>query len=322
MPTLELLPDEEEAQSPFLVNKQQKPVTNDFYALSKEEQGALLDHVAAEFAADPRAMERLASAFLKETRTDDFRTATIQPEPGFVIKTHILRSKKSKPKTRVYVNVCHAADIPPPPVMPESQIQKAMNAEPDATYRVPLSLTPPRYEQDESGNTIMIADACINTQAYLRTERDLDYRLYIIELSIEWVEEKEDLELSREFSMPSIRSKGTIPPRTLRLPKPALISAIKQKKTNKGWECKPEITHKGDRLAVVLPNMPSTSPSSWTLDIEPTQLILAVNSAPTKIALPTTVDIQHPQTTAKFYKESRHLVVNLIVSSRSRKQYL
>lgn len=121
-----------------------------------------------------------------------------------------------------------------------------------------LSTSPGRLFIASDGNTIMIADACINTQAYLRTERDLDYRLYIIELSIEWVEEKEELELSREFSMPSIRSKGTIPPRTLRLPKPALISAIKQKKTNKGWQCKPEITHKGNSVTVVVPNMPST----------------------------------------------------------------
>ena len=40
-------------------------------------------------------------------------------------------------------------------------------------------------------------DACIHTQPYMRAECDLDFRLYIIELAIEFVEEMESVDLSR-----------------------------------------------------------------------------------------------------------------------------
>lgn len=52
-------------------------------------------------------------------------------------------------------------------------------------------------------------DACINTQPYLRTEKDLDYRLYILELSMEYVEDAESITLSRgiprDFLYSSVR---------------------------------------------------------------------------------------------------------------------
>lgn len=40
-------------------------------------------------------------------------------------------------------------------------------------------------------------DACIHTEPYRRAEKDFDYKLYIMELAMEWVEEKCRVELSR-----------------------------------------------------------------------------------------------------------------------------
>ncbi|KAI9495425.1 PIH1 family, partial [Zychaea mexicana] len=157
-------------------------------------------------------------------------TVSVQPQPGFVCKTKVERSKKHKPGTKVYINICHADAIPAPPVANENEIQKALDAEQDATYRVPLSMGQPRFDTD---STSLIMDACIHTQPYMRAERDLDFKLYILELAIEFVEEMESVELSREFTMPNLQSKGTIPQRMLRLPKPALISAVKKQKPAK-----------------------------------------------------------------------------------------
>lgn len=42
-----------------------------------------------------------------------------------------------------------------------------------------------------------MVDACVHTDAYKRTEKDFDYKLYIMELAMEWVEEKCQIELSR-----------------------------------------------------------------------------------------------------------------------------
>lgn len=43
----------------------------------------------------------------------------------------------------------------------------------------------------------LVVDACIHTEPYRRTEQDFDYKLYIMELAMEWVEEKCHVELSR-----------------------------------------------------------------------------------------------------------------------------
>ncbi|KAI8144492.1 pre-RNA processing PIH1/Nop17-domain-containing protein [Fennellomyces sp. T-0311] len=187
MPLLEPV----EPKNPFLFTDNSP---QDFESLSKEEKNVLLDHVAAEFANDPKAMDRLAQKFLQEVTPNDFTTVSVQPQPGFVCKTKITKSDSSKLKVGnvVYINICHADAIPVPPVANEDQIQKALNAEPDATYRVPLSMGQPRFDGDA-----LIMDACIHTQPYMRAERDLDYRLYILELAIEFVEESQHVELSR-----------------------------------------------------------------------------------------------------------------------------
>lgn len=43
----------------------------------------------------------------------------------------------------------------------------------------------------------LVVDACIHTEPYKRSEKDFDYKLYIMELAMEWVEEKCRVELSR-----------------------------------------------------------------------------------------------------------------------------
>lgn len=66
--------------------------------------------------------------------------------------------------------------------------------------------------------------------------------------------------MSIEFTMPKTPSKGDIPPRILRLPKPALVSAVRnQKKSKKGETNKPMISVDEARnmLKVVVPDMPA-----------------------------------------------------------------
>lgn len=138
MPILEVI-DDNDTSNPFLINSQQ-PEKN-FDELTKEEQDALLDQIASQVANDPKAFERLAKEFLNQAKRDDFNTVTVQPQSGYVCKTHVLSSSKEyKKDTPVYINICYASAIPAPPVMNENEIQKALNAEPDASYRVPLSM--------------------------------------------------------------------------------------------------------------------------------------------------------------------------------------
>lgn len=154
MPILEVIEDD---SSPFLINAP-KP---DFEKLTKEEQTALLDHISSQVANDPETFERLASNFLQQATQQDFNTVNVQPQPGFVCKTHVVSSQSSKYKvdTIVYINICYAAAIPAPPIATEQEIQKALNAEPNSTFKVPLSMGQPR--KGERGK--------INIYIYIKT---------------------------------------------------------------------------------------------------------------------------------------------------------
>ncbi|KAG0169376.1 PIH1 domain-containing protein 1 [Apophysomyces sp. BC1034] len=320
MPTLEPVED----SNPLLLS--QTPALKDFNALSKEEQNAVLDNVAAEFSSDPAALQRLASTVLGQASKDDFNTVTIQPQPGFVCKTQVTSSKNREHNVGkiVYINICHASAIPEPTLANEAEIQKALNGEPDATYRVPLSMGQPRFEKNNAGETYLIMDACIHPQPYLRAERDLDYRLYILELAMEHVEENQTVTLGREFTMPNMAAKGQIPKRILRLPKPSLISAVKQEKGISA-KIKPSVTmlEGGKRVNVVIP-MPSTDPSPWVVNVEHSRLLLSGVGDTMKIPLPCRVHVDHTENIAEFYKRSKHLVIQLMVDSEPapRQQYL
>ncbi|KAI9026008.1 pre-RNA processing PIH1/Nop17-domain-containing protein [Phycomyces nitens] len=327
MPTLELLKD---GQDPLDLSGSLANLPQSFEKLSNEEKSALMNQLASKFANDPKAMERLASTALSSITTDDFDTVTVQPHPGFVCKTHVLNTKNpNHPIGKVvYINICHASDIPEPTLASEKDIQKALNGDPDATYRVPLSMGQARFDKDNAGRKYLVMDACFHTRAYIRAERDLEYRLYLLELSIEYVEENENVALSREFTMPNVPSKGQIPKRILRLPKPSLISSLtidkKKNEISLPWECRPSFSViKGETLVVVIP-MPIVDTLSWTLDIEPNSFVLTVQGKQSIVTLPQTVDVDNKGNSAEFYKKSKDLVIRLMIAtpSKTRRQYL
>lgn len=63
--------------------------------------------------------------------------------------------------------------------------------------RVPLSLAGPVNDLDKSGNACIVFDACCHTSVLEKCVNDIDYKMFIIELAIEWVENKHQVKLSR-----------------------------------------------------------------------------------------------------------------------------
>jgi hypothetical protein len=200
--------------------------------LTAQDQEALISHWASEIENDPSKLEQLASQVVREQKVQNsnFKTVQIQPIAGFVCKTKTTTTLKGFAiGTKVFINVCHAEEVPEPtPTATEKDIQKALRAQAGANYQVPMSLGPTRYDRDHADKACIVIDACIHTKPYLRAERDLDYRLYILELAMELIEERDKVQLSREFTMPKIMSKGTIPARMLQIPKSSLVTALPQ----------------------------------------------------------------------------------------------
>ena len=93
-------------------------------------------------------VQQFAVKMAQQTQSQD--TNTIQPLAGFVIKTRTTQAKDDYPKDlKVFINICQSPEIPAPPLVSKEEIQKALMAEDNTTYKVPMSLTPPRSDVDK-----------------------------------------------------------------------------------------------------------------------------------------------------------------------------
>ncbi|KAG0341307.1 PIH1 domain-containing protein 1 [Podila horticola] len=228
------------SSSPFLLN----PVatTTPTPAQRHDQDAADEEALLAEFHKNPEAAMRLAESYISAARAPRQAMTEITPVAGFVLQTTTTKDSSKVPigaktivfpkDTQVFINICSSNQLPKPSVATEAEIQKAINAEEGATYQVPFQLSPPREYKDTGARSYLVVDACVHTDAYKRTEKDFDYKLYIMELAMEWVEEKCHIELSRNFQLPSIKSKDELKKRSVILPKPPAIQEVDDNNNN------------------------------------------------------------------------------------------
>ncbi|KAK3841532.1 MAG: pre-RNA processing PIH1/Nop17-domain-containing protein [Linnemannia gamsii] len=223
--------------SSFLLNTtpssdpNQDPSTNT-NARDLVDEEALLE----EFKKNPKAAMALAESYLNASQAPRQAMTEIAPVAGFVVQTRTTKQSNQVPmgnktvvypnETVVFINICSSDKMPQPSKATEAEIRKAIQAEEGATYQVPFQVSPPREYRDSVAKAYLVVDACIHTEPYKRAEKDFDYKLYIMELAMEWVEEKCRVELSRNFELPDMKSKDELKKRSIILPKPAAIQEI------------------------------------------------------------------------------------------------
>ncbi|KAF9961969.1 hypothetical protein BGZ72_000592 [Mortierella alpina] len=194
------------------------------------------DALLAQFKDNPKAALALAQSYMTASQAPRHAMTDITPVPGFVVQTLTTGDSSKVPigskivsfgkDTAVFINVCSSDLMPKPSNATEAEIQRAINAEEGATYQVPFQLSPPREYRDSVAKSYLVVDACIHTEPYRRAEKDFDYKLYIMELAMEWVEEKCRIELSRNFQLPNLKSKDELKKRSVILPKPPAIQEL------------------------------------------------------------------------------------------------
>ncbi|KAF9920108.1 hypothetical protein FBU30_010109 [Linnemannia zychae] len=189
-----------------------------------------------EFVKNPKAAVALAESYVNAAQAPRQAMTDIVPVPGFVVQTRSTKQSKQVPigdktatfpgETVVFINICSSDKMPPPSKASEAEIRRAIQAEEGVTYQVPFQISPPREYRDTAGKAYLVVDACIHTEPYQRAEKDFDYKLYTIELAMEWVEEKCRVELSRNFELPNMKSKDELKKRSVILPKPPAIQDL------------------------------------------------------------------------------------------------
>ncbi|ODQ68042.1 hypothetical protein NADFUDRAFT_48702 [Nadsonia fulvescens var. elongata DSM 6958] len=151
-----------------------------------------------------------------EAGTDTESDIQLDPTPGFVIKTLLVVATNSPKKrlqgTKFFINVCHDSQIPEPEDGYGPEV--IANIQNGGDWIIPIVVSEEREDKDKAGKPCYVWDCCTNPKVLKAAFKSIEIRALLIETCIELVEDRGTLQLSREFTLPKLASKG-IPYKTL-----------------------------------------------------------------------------------------------------------
>ncbi|KAJ1343251.1 hypothetical protein BSLG_002277 [Batrachochytrium salamandrivorans] len=204
---------------------------NESIAKAVYQQDPALEGLVQEFAMrmaqqDHRNSNSKDMDLLHEQRKDsDF--IDIDTLPGFVFKTKTLQATDDYPlNMKVFVNICHSPEVPQPPPISDVDLRNLVANMDSSTYRIPLSLSPPRSDLDKGGQVCIVFDVCVNSAPFARTVKDDYFRSFLVLMAIAWIEQKHTLSLSEDFILPKMRTKGKLVRHTVRKYRKPFISEV------------------------------------------------------------------------------------------------
>ena len=90
-------------------------------------------------------------------------------------------------------------------------------------YRIPISLSRIRTDLDRSRKVCLVFDVCVNSTPYSMSIDDDQFRMFLVELAIEWIEVKANLVLSRDITFPKMVAKGNLVEHVIMRPRRPVI---------------------------------------------------------------------------------------------------
>lgn len=137
--------------------------------------------------------------------TDENNVITITPEPIFVIKSKLL----SDPQSKLFINVCHATNVPPPrePFDPQNTYTAIMNNE----WEIPIVASQMRQDTDKKGDICMVSDCIINSSLVdiINNVNNFQLKQILVEWCIESIEIRENVMIHRDaIKFPKMKFKG------------------------------------------------------------------------------------------------------------------
>ena len=128
------------------------------------------------------------------------------PESGYVVKTRFRPAQDASRTTdsqdkKVFINLCHSPLIPPPPLISDEDLAKALDQGDSESYRIPLSLSPLKKSSDNKGVECVVVDVCVNNGPYEKSKVDRAFRSFLLELSIQWMEQRFNWSVDRSMCL-------------------------------------------------------------------------------------------------------------------------
>ncbi|KAL3985931.1 pre-RNA processing PIH1/Nop17 family protein [Acanthocheilonema viteae] len=113
----------------------------------------------------------------------------VHPIPGYVIKF-------KKEKCKLFLNICHCAQLPPPEDLSEDEVAKLLDSSDSLRYRIPLCVGDVEVVSDRKGEDSVKIDVIVNSTFYLtQLEKSEFFRQLLLLIVSEAIEKKHDIKI-------------------------------------------------------------------------------------------------------------------------------
>ncbi|KAJ1501246.1 PIH1 domain-containing protein 1 [Coelomomyces lativittatus] len=259
-----------------------------------------------EMQSDPDFMKSIQDHLASSSASEE--SFDLVPLSGFVLKTNLSKPTSIYPEQlKVFVNLCHSPYVPAPPLASDEEIRRSIEGanKGNEGWKVPMSLIGPKDDMDKVGRPCIVFDACVHSDVLTKTGKDPDFKLFILELAMEWIEEKHSMSLSRDFSLPKMKFKGVLSAHKIYRPKRPAMQTVPKTQPRYFLE-------RGDSLYILQVQLPLLSNAQLLLiDIEKDQVILDHPSYTLNLPLPLPISINHPEIDACFDRRKKKLTLHL-----------
>ncbi|KAI4899586.1 hypothetical protein NFI96_016499 [Prochilodus magdalenae] len=160
-------------------------------------------------------------------QSEDAPSKVIRPHPGMCVKTSSITDQQ-----KVFVNVCQSQDVPPPPNLSQEALVELLESDDPTGYKVPMSLGEAHTEMDNSSKSCIVYDVVINEEFFQKCQKDTLFQQFLIAVSLEGLENKYSLELSRDLKILKNRKfMGSLTEQNIRTKSKPVIQEIDSKES-------------------------------------------------------------------------------------------
>ena len=113
-------------------------------------------------------------------------------------------------KKKVFINICKAEAIAEPMPMTDDEAEESGMKNKDLQFRVPISIGPPRVENDKAGKPSMVYDIAVNPLTLDKCDADYEFKRLVCAMCLYGLKQKHEPTLNTDqYKQPNIKCKGT-----------------------------------------------------------------------------------------------------------------
>lgn len=113
------------------------------------------------------------------------RSKVVKPLPGFCLKAF-----RKDTREKFFINMCHTDGIPPPEDITEDQLMVILNDGTPSSFKIPMSITQPRFMKDRSEKQCQVCDIAVNSTFFKKIESGGLMRDFLITIVLEGIDSK------------------------------------------------------------------------------------------------------------------------------------